>query len=837
MLGDDSESYPSFVRYTSWAGSRCIPSDVFLSRGNELNGKEHGRRYGQDNARGPAERKFLGEHLDNNLVTPHSELPTPRSHLSVPHSQLSPLPIHLHPHHGLDSSMIHPEPTGVVKNDLPQSPTPIICLASMLATNHELQGAISARDQSFHRNGNFRMLQTLVFCIRLREQCCLNATATQTNQHGSKKENRDCSPHIQQSGISDRPDRRHRTPREATRTMFAVSQRDLLPTALIPHPRHPHFLLVTPTSEQPERGAPLPTTPSIIQSPFPVYPRYFGIVDNKAVETTANGQCHEQGNRIGCNIQDLSTILPNDSLEPVKSIVWAPDCSSCIFPPLFSATSFTSHPLVIPSLPPDGAPPQKCYVNTTQWKSYDRKVTDTPDVVETIELSPEEWDPSRFTSNLPPMLALHTLGDIEIFPAHHHANRERVDKETVIEALNNLQIRILPAPPVCITLIPIFPTPLSPPFGTLSTPTSSRSSQPAFGRVSLGSVKLCVSSEHDLLRAYLLPNTLPCSPRHSSQRVKVPFTVVVSAPLRTGLYQHLRVKGAVHITANNQHDERKQEAEHDALGIPRPSNRFHLKQPLRLFMHIPIEFGLSCTSLRSFSLSVIILVEPQSLACLERIKLLFFVIPVAPFLGYATSLSSIVVQRGISPEYQLEIIPDCSSTVHGRFIASIRPGNQPVPPISSAAGVQNIQIREYMGKIITNAPSLVQLPVFLAYNSCDKLPTATTHRRDSCGLATKRNVGLLMMEVGRQKGKDYVMKAQTMCIVIEVHSVGFHATSGLVRHHQLLNMPPGTLIQGWRPENGQSSSPGMIFQGYKLERAQTQHTSHYEIAHLLTSAF
>ncbi|KAK1234523.1 hypothetical protein PQX77_002273 [Marasmius sp. AFHP31] len=219
------------------------------------------------------------------------------------------------------------------------------------------------------------------------------------------------------------------------------------------------------------------------------------------------------------------------------------------------------------------------------------------------------------------------------------------------------------------------------------------------------------------------------------------------------------------------------------------------------------------------------------------IELSIFFIPVAPLLDCTIYLSPIVIQCGISPECQLEIIPDCSSTIHGRFITSIRPGNQPVPPISSAARLQNIRIREYMGKIITNAPSLVRLLVPLAYNSCDKLPTATTHRRDSCGLATKRNVGLLMMEVGRRKEKDYVMKKQTMCIVIEVHSVGFHATSGLVRHHQLLNMPPGKLVQGWRPENGQSSSPGRIFQSYRLERAQAQHTSHHEIAHLLTSAF
>ncbi|KAK1229975.1 hypothetical protein PQX77_006947 [Marasmius sp. AFHP31] len=543
----------------------------------------------------------------------------PSSQPPSSHSQPSPLPIHLHPHHGLDSNMIHPEPTGVFKNDLPQSPTSIICLASMLATNHEPQWAISARDRSFHRDGQldasvttlvlsselysdvlslsspplFRSytdsplhivltrfgaastLQMFVFSVEVIIWGSSNAIATRIHQQERNTKNCAGLPNIQESGISDYLERHHRTLREATRTVFAVSQRDLLPRALIPHPRHPHFLLVTPTSEQPERGAPLPTTPSIIQSPFPVYPRHFGIVDNKAVETTANGQCHEQGSRIGCNIQDLSNILPNDSLEPVKSIVWAPDCSSYIFPPLFSATSFTSNPLVIPSLPPNGAPPQKCYVNTIQRKSYDRKATDTPDVVETIKLSPEEWDPSPFPSNLPFMLALHTLGDIEIFPAHHHASREWVDKETVIEASNNLQIRILPAPPVCITLIPssrpintclIHIPPKNPESPCSMRPHSPLLSSfialrtPALQSHQPNAHSLCSNpptQEYEINSPRVIPLT-SAAPEHERQRLVARIAIILTVSSYAGFYQHPRLGKAVTTTVNHRSDKREE---------------------------------------------------------------------------------------------------------------------------------------------------------------------------------------------------------------------------------------------------------------------------------------
>ncbi|KAK1218010.1 hypothetical protein PQX77_019320, partial [Marasmius sp. AFHP31] len=49
-------------------------------------------------------------------------------------------------------------------------------------------------------------------------------------------------------------------------------------------------------------------------------------------------------------------------------------------------------------------------------------------------------------------------------------------------------------------------------------------------------------------------------------------------------------------------------------------------------------------------------------------------------------------------------------------------------------------------------------------------------------LATEGNLAWLMIEVGRQEGKAYGMKTRASCIVIEVQSVGPHATSDKINH-------------------------------------------------------
>ncbi|KAK1215581.1 hypothetical protein PQX77_021812 [Marasmius sp. AFHP31] len=85
-----------------------------------------------------------------------------------------------------------------------------------------------------------------------------------------------------------------------------------------------------------------------------------------------------------------------------------------------------------------------------------------------------------------------------------------------------------------------------------------------------------------------------------------------------------------------------------------------------------------------------------------------------------------------------------------------------------------------------------------------------------------------------KNGKAYVMNTRGSSLVIEVHFVGSHATSGPVLHQQLFYTPPETLVQGSRPENSQSGPPGMVFQCYKLERVQAQHMSH---SYTLISAF
>ncbi|KAK1218980.1 hypothetical protein PQX77_018311 [Marasmius sp. AFHP31] len=97
--------------------------------------------------------------------------------------------------------------------------------------------------------------------------------------------------------------------------------------------------------------------------------------------------------------------------------------------------------------------------------------------------------------------------------------------------------------------------------------------------------------------------------------------------------------------------------------------------------------------------------------------------------------------------------------------------------------------------------------------------------------------GLLMIEVGKQRRKAYVMGTQTRCSVVEIHFVGSHATNGPRLCLQLFDTPQGMLVRGAMPKSSQSGPPEMVFEGYKLERVPTHHTSHWEITPTVTSAF
>ncbi|KAK1234074.1 hypothetical protein PQX77_002730, partial [Marasmius sp. AFHP31] len=214
---------------------------------------------------------------------------------SSPHSQPSSSSFcDLRPHNGLHSNILHPASTGVSKNDLPCSLRVFqpLCDYSLPPLSHS--HVKPPLHLSLTRFGAASTLKTCALDVELTKWTISNAVAKQINQHGKSKETGVYIPRVQPTGLSICLDQHHPIPREATRTMFAAGQRDLPPTTLIPHPRHPHSFLVTPTSEQPERGSPRPTTPSIIKSPFPVYRRHFGIFDDKAVETTANGQYLEE---------------------------------------------------------------------------------------------------------------------------------------------------------------------------------------------------------------------------------------------------------------------------------------------------------------------------------------------------------------------------------------------------------------------------------------------------------------------------------------------------------------------------------------------------------------
>ncbi|KAK1234549.1 hypothetical protein PQX77_002248 [Marasmius sp. AFHP31] len=185
----------------------------------------------------------------------------------------------------------------------------------------------------------------------------------------------------------------------------------------------------------------------------------------------------------------------------------------------------------------------------------------------------------------------------------------------------------------------------------------------------------------------------------------------------------------------------------------------------------------SFTSLTALTLITPISIRPSSFhLSLNSIASAVFFKPVVSLSDYTTDPSPIAFQYHLPSECRLQAGTDEIRAVCGLLVVASRRIGQPVLPSLGAIGVQSIQITENMGKATTNAPSLLRFPVSLASDSSIKLLTTIAKQYGSYSQTTKRNLGLLMIEVGKQEGKAYVMKAQTLCIVIKVDSVGSHAT-------------------------------------------------------------
>ncbi|KAK1234348.1 hypothetical protein PQX77_002450 [Marasmius sp. AFHP31] len=185
----------------------------------------------------------------------------------------------------------------------------------------------------------------------------------------------------------------------------------------------------------------------------------------------------------------------------------------------------------------------------------------------------------------------------------------------------------------------------------------------------------------------------------------------------------------------------------------------------------------SSSSLTASTLIAPISVQPSSFhLSLDSITSADFIKPVVSRFDYKTDPSPVAFQYDHPSECRLQAGTDEIRAVCGLLIVAYRRIGQPVPSSLGAAGIQSIQITENMGKVTINAPSLLQSPVPLASDPSNKPLTTFANQCGSCSPTTKRNHGLLMIEVGNQEGKAYVMKAQTLCIVIEVDFVGSHAT-------------------------------------------------------------